>query len=384
MILSDAGTSAIADGRARPSRRSRVVHRMSRLDRPALLVIALIVTIGLVNLYSATSTGMAQLFHHQLVWLGVGAIVMVAAALYDYRGLERSAGTLYGIGMLLLVAVLVGGRVVNGSRRWFGIGALGIQPSELMKLGVIILLGRVFATERSLMKARPYVHVLYALGVIVAPVVLIAKQPDLGTALIVFLIGATMFALSPLPRSSKVWTALSAVVVGLWLFFFKLHDYQKRRLLTFIDPALDPSGAGWHSRQAVVAVGSGGMFGKGWMKGTQNQLQFLPEHWTDFPFAVWAEEWGFLGSIALVALYLWLVLWMLRRASAARDRFGEAICTGCAALVFWHVFFNVGMVIGVCPVVGVTLPLFSYGGSSLLTIALALGILQSVSARRFR
>ena len=154
-------------------------------------------------------------------------------------------------------------------------------------------------------------------------------------------------------------------------------------MLTFVDPTLDPSGAGWHARQALVAVGSGRWVGKGWLHGTQNQLQFLPEHWTDFPFAVWAEEWGFLGCVVLIAGYAVLVLWALNLASEARDRFAQGICLGCAALLFWHVTFNIGMVIGVLPVVGVTLPLVSYGGSSLLTVMITLGLLMNVSIRRY-
>jgi rod shape determining protein RodA len=167
------------------------------------------------------------------------------------------------------------------------------------------------------------------------------------------------------------------------VFLFKLHGFQVKRLKIFLDPSLDPSGAGWHARQAIFAVGSGRWTGKGWLHGTQNQLQFLPEHWTDFPFAVWAEEWGFLGCAALIGAYLFLIVWSLHLASEARDRFAQGLCVGAAALLFWHVFFNIGMVAGILPVVGVTLPLVSYGGSSLLTAMAALGLIMNVSIRRY-
>jgi rod shape determining protein RodA len=281
------------------------------------------------------------------------------------------------------LAVLLGGKVVKGSSRWLSIGPVGIQPSELAKIAVILGLAKIFSGDPLDLALRPWTYVAGALGLLGAPMVLVMKQPDLGTALILYLIGTTIMMVVPLQLHVKLITASVEAVAGTVVFLFKLHGYQKKRLMTFLDPSLDPSGAGWHARQAIFAVGSGRIAGKGWTHGTQNQLQFLPEHWTDFPFAVWAEEWGFAGCLVLLGCYLFLVLWILNLAAEARDRFAQVLCVGVAALVFWHVVFNVGMVAGILPVVGVTLPLFSYGGSSLLTMMIALGLVMNVSVRRY-
>jgi rod shape determining protein RodA len=354
-----------------------------QFDWPLAGAIAAIIAIGLVNLYSATRVAPGGLYQHQLAWFGVGLVLFVITSSIDYRAYERLAYALYGIGIVLLVAVLVGGKTVKGSSRWLSIGPLGIQPSELAKLAVIIALAKIFSGDPLDLALRPWTYVAGALGLLSVPMLLVMKQPDLGTALILYLVGTTIMMVMQLQLHVKLLTIGLEVIAGVILFLFKLHGYQKKRLLTFIDPSLDPSGAGWHARQAIFAVGSGRWTGKGWLHGTQNQLQFLPEHWTDFPFAVWAEEWGFLGCLLLLGCYLFLILWALNLAAEARDRFAQVVCVGCAALIFWHVFFNIGMVAGLLPVVGVTLPLFSYGGSSLLTVMVALGLLMNVSIRRY-
>jgi rod shape determining protein RodA len=336
-----------------------------------------------VNLYSATRVAPRGLYSQQLVWYVAGFGVFIATAAIDYRAYERYAYAIFGVGLVLLLAVLVGGKVVKGSSRWLSIGPVGIQPSELAKIAIIIALAKIFSGDPMDLALRPWIYVMGALGLMGAPMLLVMKQPDLGTALILYLIGTTIMMVIPLQLHVKLITIGLEMIAGAGMFLFKLHGYQKKRLLTFIDPTLDPSGAGWHARQAIFAVGSGRWTGKGCLHGTQNQLQFLPEHWTDFPFAVWAEEWGFVGCMVLLGCYLFLILWALNLAQEARDRFAQVACVGAAALLFWHVFFNIGMVAGVLPVVGVTLPLFSYGGSSLLTVFIALGLLMNVSVRRF-
>ena len=338
---------------------------------------------GLVNLWSATRVAPKGLYTQQLAWLAAGSVLFVVVALSDSRVFDRLAYVAYAVTIVVLISVLFGGKVVNGSRRWIGLGALGGQPSELAKVAVILALAKLFATDPTDLRLRPWRYVAIAIGLLLLPALLIAKQPDLGTALILFLIAMTVVLVVPLPMHVKILTVIVEIGAGILVFFFKLHGYQKRRLLTFLDPSLDPSGAGWHARQAIFAVGSGRWIGKGWTHGTQNQLQFLPEHWTDFPFAVWAEEWGFIGCLVLLACYAALILWALNLASEARDRFAQGVCLGCAALLFWLVVFNIGMVIGVRPVVGVTLPLISYGGTSLLTVLAALGLLMNVSIRRY-
>ena len=317
------------------------------------------------------------------MFFSVGLILFVTVSSIDYRIYERYAYALYGVVLVLLMAVLLGGRVAKGSSRWLSFGPIGIQPSELAKLGVILALAKLFSGDPMDLALRPWRYVGAALGLLAVPAALIIKQPDLGTALILYLIATTVMMLVPLQLHVKLLTLGVELFAGIILFLFKLHGYQKKRLLTFIDPSLDPSGAGWHARQAIFAVGSGRWLGKPWRHGTQNQLQFLPEHWTDFPFAVWAEEWGFVGCALLLGFYLFLILWALNLAAEARDRFAQVLCVGAAALLFWHVFFNIGMVTGILPVVGVTLPLISYGGSSLMTVLAALALLMNVSIRRY-
>jgi rod shape determining protein RodA len=355
----------------------------TKFDWPLFGAIVAIVIIGLVNLYSATRVAPKGLYQNQLIWFFIGAAVFILTAASDYRLFERLAYAIYGVGLVLLVAVLIGGKTVKGSSRWLGFGPFGIQPSELAKIAVIIALAKLFSGDPLDLALRPWRYVFMALVLMGAPMLLIMKQPDLGTALILYLIATTILMVVSLQLHVKLLTIGAELALGTAFFLFKLHGYQKKRLLTFLDPSLDPSGAGWHARQAIFAVGSGKWTGKGWLHGTQNQLQFLPEHWTDFPFAVFAEEWGFIGCFVLIGCYLFLILWALNLAAEARDRFAETLCVGCAALLFWHVFFNIGMVAGILPVVGVTLPLFSYGGSSLLTVMVTLGLIMNVSIRRY-
>jgi rod shape determining protein RodA len=355
----------------------------TRFDKPLAFAMAAIIAIGLVNLYSATRVAPHGLYVQQLVWFAVGIALFIGTAAIDYRAYERYAYAIYGVGVVLLVAVLLGGKVVKGSSRWLSIGPVGVQPSELAKLAIIIALAKIFSDEPMDLALRPWKYVAGALALLGLPMLLVMKQPDLGTALILYLIGTTIMMIVPLQLHVKLITVGVELFAGVILFLFKLHGYQKKRLLTFIDPSLDPSGAGWHARQAIFAVGSGRGTGKGWLHGTQNQLQFLPEHWTDFPFAVWAEEWGFAGCFILLVIYCILIVYALNLAGEyARDRFAQVMCIGAAALIFWHVFFNIGMVIGILPVVGVTLPLVSYGGSSLMTVFIALGLIMNVSIRR--
>jgi rod shape determining protein RodA len=283
----------------------------------------------------------------------------------------------------MLLAVLVLGKAVNGSKRWIGFGWFGGQPSELMKIGVIVMLAKLGSEEPEKVRARGALAMGAALGVLLLPVGLIYLQPDLGTALLLYVIGFTMILLAPYSWFDKGWALALAPVLALLRLSLGLKSYQRKRLATFLDPSSDPSGAGYHARQSVYAIGSGRWSGKGWLHGTQNQLLFLPEHWTDFPFAVWAEEWGLLGALALLGCYLFLILWALGVSATARDRFGQLLALGVAALIFWHVVVNIGMVTGVLPVVGVTLPLVSYGGSSLLTVLIGLGLLMNVSIRRY-
>jgi len=359
-----------------PIRRLRL-----HVDLALLLCVVGIAAIGIVNLYSATRAARPGMFEGQVRILGLGLVLFFAASAVDYRVWIRWAWVLLAVGLVGVVAVHVTGYVVKGSRRWIAIGSFSLQPSEFVKIAVILALARVVHDRGT--EEPSWVALALRASAFVMTIVLIAWQPDLGTAVLVALICFSVLVLA----ARKLWpvavglVALGAAVPFGWAYFLK--DYQKQRVLTFMDPSADPSGAGWHVRQSIFAIGSGRLGGKGYLHGTQNQLNFLPEHWSDFPFAVWAEEWGFVGALVLLGLYLFLILWLVNIASQARDRFGATICVGVGAMIFWQVFVNIAMVTGLAPVVGVTLPLVSHGGSSILTLLVGLGLASSVSSRKY-
>lgn len=350
-------------------------------DWPLFISIVFLCAVGVFNLYSATSSTEMNLVRRQLYFLIVGAIVFVISSAIDYRVFYRMAYPLYGIGLVLLAYVLIGGKSVNKAQRWIELGVITVQPSELMKVLLIIGLAK-YLHDDPVVEGRQVKHLLIPIILVAFPVILILKQPDLGTAMLVFLLFLSVMLLTKLKLRSVImlFFVASATLPITWRYVLK--DYQKQRVYTFLDPSSDPTGAGWQARQSLYAIGSGGFTGKGYMEGTQNKLHFLPERWTDFPFSVWAEEWGFIGSAFLLSIYLFLILWSLKLASQARDRFGAVLCVGVASLYFWHTVISVSMVTGMAPVVGMTLPLFSYGGSSLVTMLAAAGLLMNVSIRK--
>lgn len=343
--------------------------------------IVVLSAIGLLNLHSATASTELTLVRQQIVWLVVSGVAFFVTALVDYRVFYRLAYPMYGVGVAALGLVLVIGKSVNNSRRWLYFFGMAVQPSEMMKVLMIVALAKYLHDDPAV-DGRSLRHLVLPFVLVGLPAVLILKEPDLGTALLLFLLFLSLMLLIKLKLRSMVLLLLVAIVSFPIAWSYLLRDYQKQRIYTFLDSSSDPVGAGWQSRQSLFAVGSGQVTGKGYMHGTQNQLHFLPERWTDFPFAVWAEEWGFIGCLVLLASYLVLLLWLVRLARLARDRFGAVICLGVAALIFWHMLINIAMVTGLGPVVGVTLPLISYGGSSLLTSMCALGLAMNVSIRR--
>ena len=360
-------------------------HRLrDQFDWPLFLVVAVVATLGVVNLYSATSaqTGArSELYIQQIYWLAFGAGAAVIVAAIDYRVYERYAYVAYAGSIVALVLVFVLGASIRGTHRWIQIGSFLFQPSEFVKLCLMLAVARYI--HRDNRGERWTLRDLIAPGALIGlPLGLIMAQPDLGTALIVGLVATSVLSLVRIERNSLVIVLTSGVVGALVLWFFGMKSYQKERLTSFMAEDRDVQGSGWQAYQSIVAVGSGRVTGQGFMRGTQNQHHFLPDTHTDFPFPVWAQEQGFVGASLVVLAYLFLVLWGLRIASLARDRFGAAIAVGVSALFFWHVVFNVGMVTRSLPVVGVTLPFFSYGGSSVLTILLGVGLLMNVSMRR--
>jgi rod shape determining protein RodA len=283
---------------------------------------------------------------------------------------------------VLLVLVFVLGKDIRGSSRWIYVGSFSLQPSEFMKLFLIIAIAKYLHDDPK-NEGRTLKDLAIPALIAAVPMVLILAQPDLGTALILLLIFVTICALTRIAWRSLVSLG-GGVAVGLPLvWMYVLKDYQKSRVTAFLNPDANILGSGWHAHHARVAIGNGGIFGQGFMRGTQNQFHFLPDQYSDFPFAVFAEDWGLMGCLVLVALYSFLVLWAIRVAATAKDRFGAVLAIGVGSLIFWHAFFNLGMVTGLLPVVGVTLPLFSYGGSSVLTILMGIGLLMNVSMRRF-
>ncbi len=348
-----------------------------RIDSFLFTAALAIVLVGLVTLYSATDQSMARI-ESQLMSLAFALLLMWIVANIAPEKLARIAVPLYVTAVALLVAVALFGTVVNGSRRWLNIGVARFQPSELMKIALPLMLAWYFQKFEGRIGWKDF---LLASLLIVVPVYLIKRQPDLGTALLITASGCYVLYLAGL--SWKVIVGLAALAGGLApLLWPMLHDYQRERILTFIDPSRDPLGAGYHSTQASIALGSGGIVGKGWLNGTQAHLDFLPERHTDFIFAVFGEEFGLVGNVLLVALYLLLIGRAMVITANASTLFARLMAGAVTLMFFTYAFVNMAMVSGLMPVVGVPLPLVSYGGTALISLFIGLGILMSVQAHR--
>ena len=347
--------------------------------------------IGLVIIYSAgydPQSAQSPSMIKQAVSMGIGFAAFLACVTIRPSFWRSCAWGFYVVGCLLLLFVLLKGTVAGGARRWLVLGPLRMQPAEFTKIALILLYARLFSSERSPTNADKSGVQGYTLKTLVFPAVLLAiptilimKEPDLGTALVHILIAGSMLFLAGIQRG----TLLRLIIAGGLLAvpgWHMLKDYQKQRVLNFISPEADPLGTGYHAIQSKIAVGSGAVTGKGFMKGTQTQLRFLPEQTTDFIFSVLAEEWGFLGSLVILVLYSVLILRAFGVASRCADPFSMYVAYGVASMMFWHVFVNIGMVIGVVPVVGVTLKLLSYGGSSVIAAMAGIGLVAGFSIRR--
>lgn len=343
-------------------------------------------TIGLVALYSAVTAGALEpdltLFKKQLVWYAAGIVVMIICFLFDYKQFERYAHIIYVASIGTLMAVLFFGKYVGGSRRWLLLGPFSLQPSEMAKVAVILILARYYAKliNNEGLSMRDLMAPVLLTAV---PFALVVRQPDLGTAMVIALIAGAMTLFVKIERRTFGWLVATFVMLvpSVW---FLLRGYQKQRILTFLDPDRDPLGAGYHIIQSKIAIGSGMLTGKGFLKGTQNALSFLPEQHTDFIFSVLSEEWGLLGGMTVIILFLLIIAWGLSIAGRCRDPFGTIMAVGVTAMIAWQAFINIGMVMGLLPVVGVTLPFVSYGGSSIITMMMSIGLLMNVSMRRFK
>lgn len=361
-------------------------RRMLRnFDWVLIILVLMVVSVGIVNLYSA---GLNQdqsrdtpLYIKQLYWLGIGLGLMLFTIMFDYRYLEKVAYPLYWLTVFLLLLVMVAGKTVSGSKRWLALGPMAFQPSELAKVAIILAITRHFFPREGKVPLT-WRELLFPCTLIMIPFAFIVKQPDLGTALLIALVGTTIILFVGVRWQILLVLASSFVLLSPVLWHF-LKDYQKQRILTFLDPERDPLGAGYHIIQSKIAVGSGLFWGKGFMKGTQSQLNFLPEQHTDFIFSVFAEEWGFIGSALLLLLYTLLIVWGLRISRGCKERFGNLLALGIMAMIFWQIFINISMVTGMMPVVGIPLPLFSYGGSSLISTLIGIGLLLNIRMRFF-
>ncbi|HRE18414.1 MAG TPA: rod shape-determining protein RodA, partial [Rhodocyclaceae bacterium] len=305
-------------------------------------------------------------------------LIMFVMAQTPPQKLMRFAVPLYLLGVVLLIGVALFGVVVNGSRRWLSLGFMRIQPSEIMKIAMPLVLAWYFHTYESVLKAR---HFVVAAIILLVPIAFILKQPDLGTSLLIAAAGFFVIFFAGLPW--KVMIGLGAAAGAAMPFAWSmLHDYQRRRVLTLLDPSSDPLGAGYHIIQSTIAIGSGGGLGKGWLKGSQTHLEFIPEKHTDFIFAVFSEEWGLLGNGILLVLFTLLIGRGLMIAAAAPTMFSRLLAAAITMVFFIYAFVNMGMVSGILPVVGVPLPFISYGGTALVTLFLGIGILMSIHTHR--
>lgn len=358
-----------------------------RIDINLIVIVLALNLIGLINLYSAThgptTTDVASLFISQLMWLAVGWTVFFVVTLLDYSIVSRIALAIYILNLGAIIYVTFFGKVALGAQRWIDLGFFRYQPSETMKLALIMMMAKILATRNTMGSGMGLREMFVPLIILGIPFVFVVEQPDLGTAMMLAAIGGSMLIFAKIRKLILATIIILGITALPIAWKFVLHDYQKNRVLTFLSPTSDPRGTGYNSIQSKIAVGSGRFFGKGFMKGTQSQLEFLPERHTDFIYSVLSEEHGFVGSVTVIGLFCFLFLTGIRIATNARDKFGALLTVGVLCYIFWHMFVNIGMVIGLLPIVGVPLPLLSYGGSSMLTTMAGLGIVSSVAYRRY-
>jgi rod shape determining protein RodA len=358
-------------------RKSHLLVRGLHLDWPLIVGLILLSAVGLAILYSASGQD-SELVTRQLIRLSVAFTIMFILAQIPSHHLVLWAPWIYGLGITLLLAVLLFGDEGKGAQRWLNLGLFRFQPSELMKLSVPIMVAWYLA-ENPLPPTRKYLA--YALLLIFVPVALIAKQPDLGTALLIASTGIFVLLFSGI-HWKYVAGFILVISASTPLLWYNLHDYQKSRVLTFLNPENDPLGTGYHIIQSKIAIGSGGVYGKGWLNGSQAHLEFLPERTTDFIFAVFSEEFGFIGIMLLLLLYLFIIVRGLYIATQAQDTFARLLAGSLTLTFFVYMFVNICMVSGLLPVVGLPLPLISYGGTSMVTLMASFGILMSIHTHR--
>jgi len=365
---------------------------MLRIDRrliahfewPLLFLTLLLAACGLLTILSATYSTQQPISRYvirQALWIGVGLLALGTAVVFDYRLVRRYGYLLYAIALVLLLAVPLLGSAAGGAHRWLRMGPVKLQPSEFMRIAVVIAVSRSLH-ETLVPGGLPLRFLIVPLALLVPPAVLILRQPDLGTAAVMGLVVLTILLVAGL-RLRVVLLAVAITLPVLPAVWNHLQEYQRQRIRMVFQPDADPLGRGYHIKQSEIAIGSGMLRGKGFLQGTQNRLNFVPEEHTDFIFTVFAEEWGFAGSVVLLFLYALVVVRGAVVASQARDNLGALLAAGLTGTIFWQAVINIGMTSRLLPVVGLTLPFFSYGGSSMVALMIAVGLLMNVSMRRF-
>ena len=362
-------------------RESTIGRKLWQINWSFVLLIALIAGVVFAMLYSAADGQLDPWSSRQMARFGFGLVAMIVFALIDIRTWLRYAYFIYFASLVLLAAVEVTGSVGMGAQRWINLGFINVQPSEIVKITLILALARYFYASR-VEDVERMTHLFVPAAMLAVPVSLVLRQPDLGTAILILVTGITIFFLAGVRAWIFVATGLAAIsaIVPVWKFV--LLDYQKQRLLTYLNPESDPLGAGYHVMQSKIALGSGGLFGKGFLSGTQSHLSFLPEKHTDFIFTMLAEEFGMAGGLGLVGLYLMVLVYGFFIAVRSRNHFGRLVGMGVVAAFFYNVFVNIAMVMGLLPVVGMPLPLVSYGGTAMVTLLFGFGLLLCVFVHR--
>lgn len=350
------------------------------LDVVLLLLLVVLTGLGLFTLYSA-SGGSLYYLQRQAIWIGLGFTVMFITAQISPRFMARWALLPWLVGVVMLMAVILFGSDAKGAQRWLSVGGFRFQPSEMLKVAVPLMLASYLSSRHLPPRLK---HVFSALILILIPVALVIVQPDLGTAILIAVSGFFVLFLAGLPKRYLYIAITCAAIAAPLMWFYVMHDYQKQRVLTLLDPQSDKLGAGWNIIQSMTAIGSGGLQGKGWMQGTQSQLDFLPESHTDFIIAVLAEEFGLAGVAVLLLLYLLIIIRGLLISLAAQSNFGRLLAGSMTLTFSIYIFVNMGMVSGILPVVGVPLPLMSYGGTSIVTLMLGFGILMAIGTEEKR
>lgn len=360
----------------------QIIRRIKKMNHVLLLNSIAIVIISVITIYSATISRTSLFYTREMIWAGIGILVYILFSFIDYRKYGKYYKLIYVVNILMLLSVYVFGTSRLGAKRWIEVGGFTVQPSEFAKILVILTFSKFLVLKFKEKRFDRFKDLVLSFLFIAPVFVLIARQPDLGTALVLLVIFATLVFIHGLDWKLILGGFVSAIVIAPILYFFVLEDYQKQRILTFLNPEADIRGSGWNVAQSMIAIGSGGVYGKGFMNNTQSKLRFLPEAHTDFIGSVFMEERGLVGGLLLLFLYLVLVLQIISIGKSTEDQYGKLICYGVASIFIFHIFINLGMIMGIMPITGLPLLFMSYGGSSLVFSFMMLGIVQSIKIYR--